>query len=118
VHPLAREVARPCLGPGGAPTRVSCRRAPPATHAPPLPARTPPRPASPSKLSLNFFDNDRALKGGDSIIAKGYDAVPKLLEAMLASKKGRVLTGTPVTAVEYTPQGVTVRRGWLGAGLV
>jgi energy-coupling factor transporter ATP-binding protein EcfA2 len=76
------------------------------THLAPSPPARPPK--SPSKLSLNYFDNERSLRGGDSIIASGYSTLINHLQSILTSNKGRVLLSSPVTAVDYTPSGVTV----------
>jgi monoamine oxidase len=65
--------------------------------------------ASTSKLSLNWFDNDKELPGGDSIIAQGYKSVPDYLYALLTAKGGKVLLSKQVTRVEYSGSSVTVK---------
>lgn len=57
--------------------------------------------ASPSKLSLNWFDNDKALTGGDSILTGGYKQVVDYLASQLAAKGGRVVLSAPVARVAY-----------------
>jgi monoamine oxidase len=65
--------------------------------------------ASPGKLSLNWFDDDKELNGGDSIIAQGYKSVPDYLYALLTAKGGKVLLSKQVTRVEYSGSSVTVK---------
>lgn len=64
--------------------------------------------ASPSKLSLNYFDSDSKLDGGDSIIAKGYVTLVNLLKGAIEAKGGKILLSQPVTAISYDDKGVTV----------
>jgi len=65
---------------------------------------------SPNKLSLNYFDAEDALRGDDTIIAKGYTAsVVSYLYAALTSKGGKVVLSSPVTSIAYNAAtGVTV----------
>ena len=71
------------------------------------------RTRSPSRMSLNWFDNGADLPGGDTIMANGYNQLPDYLYGLLTAKGGRVVLNAPVTAVTYGPSGVTVRLGAL-----
>ncbi|KIZ02715.1 hypothetical protein MNEG_5246 [Monoraphidium neglectum] len=64
--------------------------------------------ADPAKLSLNWFDDDDEMAGGDSIVAQGYSAVVDYLVGVVKSKGGKIALGAPVTAITYNSGGVTL----------
>ncbi|GBF94511.1 hypothetical protein Rsub_07045 [Raphidocelis subcapitata] len=69
--------------------------------------------ASPSKLSLNWFDNEPEITGEDSILAAGYTAtLIHYLESALKAKGGKIVLNAPVTNIAYgTSAGVTITAG-------
>lgn len=68
----------------------------PPTHPPAHPTAPSPA-ASPSKLSLNYFDNERGLGGGDSILVDGYNQVgARLLQLRKRWAPGRKQHGAAV----------------------
>lgn len=71
--------------------------------------------ASPASLSLNWFDNDKELSGGDTILKGGYSQVVQHLHDQLTARGGRVVLNAPVASVAYSAaQRVTVRTVGLG----
>lgn len=73
------------------------------------PAPCLPQTRSPPNLSLNWFDNDEELAGGDTILTAGYNQVTNYLQSQLTSRGGRVVLNAPVTAVATSANSVTVR---------
>ncbi|KAI8464615.1 MAG: hypothetical protein J3K34DRAFT_474170 [Monoraphidium minutum] len=68
--------------------------------------------ASPANLSLNWFDDDAAPRGGDTILARGYG--PTLVDYLVkavTSKGGQIILDAPVSKVEYGGEGVKVTAG-------
>lgn len=95
------------------PTTTSHYPLPPTHYPLPLPPTLPPPhalPHSPWNLSLNWFNNDNKLGGGDSILTNGYSAVTDYLTGLVTKNGGKVLTNHPVTRVKWDSKGdVTVR---------
>ncbi|GBF94512.1 hypothetical protein Rsub_07046 [Raphidocelis subcapitata] len=58
--------------------------------------------ASTKRLSLNWFDNDAEDLGGDSIIERGYSAVPDDLLSQARAKGVKVLLNQTVAEVDYS----------------
>lgn len=58
---------------------------------------------SANKLSARYFESDAELKGDDVLFPGGYGQLPTYLAKGLS-----VITGQPVTAIDWTSSGVTV----------
>lgn len=56
--------------------------------------------ASPDKLSLNWFDNDKPLSGGDSVLKNGFRQVVDHLQSQFVAAGGKVALNATVTLVE------------------